>query len=640
MTEFELLEISDLTKARKKLGADPLMRPKILPSATQLARTFDRRLSIYNAHGGNGKLARAGLARTQTVPRLLRIACKGDSITRGISYSVSPYPQTMSYPQQLKQKLKALGYRCAGDGFVIPNGADTNMTDARWSTTGTWQPIYQSSGYLWSIRSSGVATITFTTSEPCTRLAIHYYNHIGAAVTVTVDGASVAGMTPNSSDTVGVTEYTGLANTLHTVVITTTGTFVLHGIDCTNTVGGASGFVVDNYGRSGASTLDWRPDSTQSSWPVWRNHDTLAKRLQVSDNNQLNVSIIHLGTNDSLRDLPPTSNGQIPADYKTNLDLIIQSSMAVSETMLSATYQMGDYLDDAAGLPPYNEALYQLADTYDLRVLDLADRWVDYTTSRDTMGFISADQLHPTAEGYSDIASGVVGLLGAASIPPVLTAKTPLVGADQVSILDSSASNQPKTAAMSDVAAYVAGVLPNGAAADQDLLGRTWDEAVVMTGTILPAAATMYFCRISLRAAMTVTNVCLYMNTVGNTLTNSFVALYKSDGTKLGQSADQSTAWGAGGTTGPLTIALTAPVAVPAPASTNDFVWAVIYVGAATTLPTFGRGLTSSSALINLGTSTSRRRYGSAALASTTTLTSVTPSSMAQASTSYWMALS
>lgn len=577
----------------------PVARPKILPTTTFLSRQFDRRLSLYNAHAGNRKIAKAGLARSQTLPRLTRIACKGDSITQGVSYST--HRQADSFPRQLREKLKALGYRCAGDGFVVPNGFVPGMTDARWAYTGTWNYEYTSSNYLWGVRTSTAgATVTFTTSEPCTRIAIHWFNGIGADANVTIDGVSVTALDVVSGNTVGVQEYTGLADTRHTVVITTTGSFALHGIDCTSSTGDAAGFVIDNYGRSGASTINWLPSDSEP-YPTWRNHDALAKRLQVSTNNQLNVTVLQLGTNDAYRDLPPTSNGTIPADFKTNLATIIESSMAVSEVMLIAPYQVGNYRDDAAGMAPYNEAVYQLADEYDLPVLDMADRWQSYSAAFNTLGFISSDQLHPSPEGYFDYAEAVTGLLGAQ------VAKGPDA--------------------------------PTAAETHTDLIGWTYDPATQTSGSIIPAAATIYFCKIPLRTRRTITNIVLHLNTLGVNLTNAFVALYKSDGTIVRQSADQSTAWGAGGSTGLKTIPLTAPASV-APTGPNDFVWAAIYVGSGNTLPTFARGVGAGSAFINAGTTASRRRFGSLAQASIATLPNVTPSAMGLASNAYWMALS
>ena len=180
----------------------------------------------------------------------------------------------------------------------------------------------------------------------------------------------------------------------------------------------------------------------------------------------------------------------------------------------------------------------------------------------------------------------------------------------------------------------------NGTAkAAADLIGWTYDPATILSGTIIPAAATIYLCRIPIPAgATTISNISVSLSTLGDTLSNAYVGLYKSDGTVLGQPADQSTAWGAAGSQGLKTIALTSPVAVT-PTTTNGFVWAAIYVGAASVLPTFSRGVTSQSAILNFGPSSSRKRFASSALSNTATLTSVTPASLSSASISYWMAL-
>jgi lysophospholipase L1-like esterase len=377
-------------------------QPEPLAATTRLARPFAGKESVYNAHARNGRRARAGLVNAAVPNNLTRFTCVGDSITRGLSpATVTP---AISYPSRLKALLKAKGLTCAGDGFVIPAGYDTAISDAQWVYTGTWDFNYASSGYVFGARANAASsTVTYTTIEPCTTLEIHWFNGIGNAVTVLIDGASPssnATITPVGGNTIGVAAYTGLANTTHTVKITTTGTaFVLHGINCYS----SSGFVVDNFGYSGSSTTDWKPTT-------WNAPLTLSQRPAQANTTGYNIVILGLGTNNAIRSRT-TSNGTDPATYQTDLGNIVTSMLSVAETMLIAPPPSVTYVDPN-GMQGYSTAAYALAETLDVRLLDMYDRWTTYTEAFG-LGLLSSDGVHPADAGYREYSAAVLSLLGA-----------------------------------------------------------------------------------------------------------------------------------------------------------------------------------------------------------------------------------
>jgi lysophospholipase L1-like esterase len=383
--------------------ADRPRQPTALPATHALTKQFDSRRSIYNATSDNGKKARIGLTQALAGNGLFRILCAGDSITRGLSVSGITWDQ--SYPARLRSALKAAGHVCAGDGFVVPAGYDAPaVVDSRWAYTGTWNHNYASSGYTWGARGGAIgSTAMYTTAEPCTSISMHWFNGIGNAVTIEIDGvapASNSTVTPAGGTTIGSVTWSGLANTTHTIKVTMTGTsFVLHGFDCTS----ANGFVVDNFGRSGSSTDDWVLTG-------WKDHLTLAMRPQIANTAGTNLTILGLGTNDALRD-PTSSNGASPAQYSTQLQSIITAIKASSELMLIAPPPIGNYFDAAAGMAPYSDAIYTLAESNNLRVLDMYDRWVSYTDARNG-NLISTDTTHPSVTGYYDYREAVLALIG------------------------------------------------------------------------------------------------------------------------------------------------------------------------------------------------------------------------------------
>jgi hypothetical protein len=175
-----------------------------------------------------------------------------------------------------------------------------------------------------------------------------------------------------------------------------------------------------------------------------------------------------------------------------------------------------------------------------------------------------------------------------------------------------------------------------------DLLGWTLDPtSATTTSAVMAYAATIELCRIPLPAAITVTNVLAYLGIIGVTLTHSFLALFKSDGTIIGQTADQSTPWHT--TLGLYTLPLVGGPYVCTPLAANDFLWAAMYVGTAGTLPAFAA--TNSAALMplyNAGTSVARSRVGAISQSDRATLVSITPSGINNANSnySYWMGIS
>ena len=180
---------------------------------------------------------------------------------------------------------------------------------------------------------------------------------------------------------------------------------------------------------------------------------------------------------------------------------------------------------------------------------------------------------------------------------------------------------------------------PNQALAYNDLLGWNFDQDLINADNLtVSAAASLQLVRIPLPSAITVTNILLETGgTGGVTLTHSYLGLYTSAGTLIGQTADQSTAWAIPNLYTPYTIALVGGPFVVTPLAANDFVWGALYIGTAGTLPKF---MGFANAGITLaGTTASRARQGHYAVANTATLPSITPASITQANVQIWLGI-
>jgi hypothetical protein len=126
--------------------------------------------------------------------------------------------------------------------------------------------------------------------------------------------------------------------------------------------------------------------------------------------------------------------------------------------------------------------------------------------------------------------------------------------------------------------------------ANHNMIGWSIDPATLTNNKLL-VAGTAYLVGIELNAATTITNIITFVSSAGNTLTNSFAALYQNN-TLLAQTADQSTAWSS---TGQQVMALTTPQSV-----TAGMVYVLFVVGSATTAPQFPAGENSSIQLANI----------------------------------------
>ena len=148
----------------------------------------------------------------------------------------------------------------------------------------------------------------------------------------------------------------------------------------------------------------------------------------------------------------------------------------------------------------------------------------------------------------------------------------------------------------------------------------------------------------NVRASRSITNVVVYLGTLGSSLTTGqcFAGLYAGTtagaytaGQLIGTSADQTAIWNTGGATGVKTIALAGgPFMVPA-----GFVWvALLFNG--TTGPSFGKAQNFATATANAGTAAATARWATNGTGQTSLPGPITPSSNGLAQVTYWAALS
>ena len=177
---------------------------------------------------------------------------------------------------------------------------------------------------------------------------------------------------------------------------------------------------------------------------------------------------------------------------------------------------------------------------------------------------------------------------------------------------------------------------------DSGYLEWNFDPSVAVgTQTPLPTNGGVYLIRVNIRVARSVTNVIVYLGTLGGNLTSgeNFAGLYDSSGNLIGSSADQTAIWNTGGSTGLKTIALSGgPFAVSAGFADVALMSNWTSTGPA---PSFGRAQNFNATISNPGLSVTGARWATSASSGTTSLPSpTTPSSNSYAQVSYFAGLS
>ncbi|MGW4981948.1 hypothetical protein [Streptomyces mirabilis] len=169
---------------------------------------------------------------------------------------------------------------------------------------------------------------------------------------------------------------------------------------------------------------------------------------------------------------------------------------------------------------------------------------------------------------------------------------------------------------------------------DHSLLAWSFDP-ISATSSATVTTGVVQLIEVILRQAATINNVIVQVAIAGSTLTSgqNLVGLYDSTGTRRGVSSDQTTNWGAAGT---YTAALTAPYSAAA-----GKYWVAI-VSNGTTSPAFARstGIASTSTMVNVGLTAATTRFGTIGTGQTTLPATITPASIANAITSFWLAVS
>lgn len=362
---------------------------KSLPTAAGTrAKRFNAELSLYNATPANMRGFRNALAKARA-GGLVTLSFLGDSKIAGLGTNAgASVSGANSMPGCFRTALAGRGYPIAGTGPVFPfSNPAFGTADSRYTFTGTWSAVGGTPNVNFRTATATGSTATFTSDLAGTVMEIRSLSN-SAPFTYSIDGGAAVTVTPSGTSVIHTTTVTGLTNTAHTIVFTSTtasSTYLL-----SMNVRQATGLQVANHGISGSNTTHWIVT-------IWYQAKAVAESLP-SDG-----VFLSLGTNDS-------GTGVATADFKTNISTIVNAQKALGRPVMLILPTAPAAAHVAyPNWPAYVTAHYDLADSLDVPLLDLTD--VQGTQAQALASGMFYDDVHEKEAGYALNAASLLGAL-------------------------------------------------------------------------------------------------------------------------------------------------------------------------------------------------------------------------------------
>lgn len=330
----------------------------------------------------------------------------------GDSLSVGQFAESTVFPNAAAASLARLLAASTGGtdnatfgGIQIGDTSIANMiaSDSRFSqgAGNAWQTArlgaVVSFGTTLSYLPGGTpvgAPLTFTPTEPWDTVDIHYISNTSYG-SVAVSGAVTGTITSTAALDVKVLTLTK-AHGLGAVTLTPTNENHILGVNCYSKSVPRLNFL--KMGAGSSTSANWTDNTA-----VYKAQQALQKYMAAK---RVHLWIVQLGTNDEVTSVPV-------ADYKTNMQTLI-TNLKRSDTNVNG----GDVV---LCVPPpipfgriseaiqasYREAIYALAETNRLLVVDNYVAFVSPTYGAGKGWYSATESLHLKASGYAECAANI-----------------------------------------------------------------------------------------------------------------------------------------------------------------------------------------------------------------------------------------
>jgi hypothetical protein len=384
IAEDETSDFAALLKGQIVAETAPLLTPKLdkseaatsyspilVPSyAGVRTKTWDQARAVYNAESPDLRKFQAKFASVQRSGLGLRIATPGDSKSFGSGLGSGIHTFNDSYPAQLADLLGG-----------VPGLIAANLSDYQWSANTGFTAAAANRNDLTTGASGG--TVTLWPLRATTSMRFHGYIPSGGTVSITVDGGAAQTWTVPGGSPWKSFDITGLANTRHVFVISTTfASFALKGASY---IHAGTPIIVDNHGRQGATASNWLPSAWLTLW-----EGVASGNIAPAPD----LILLGLGTN---------------LDTTANLQAVAANAKALAPTILLAP----GGLPSGSTYDPRRAQVYDVADALDLPVIDLTQVIGDFTKAN-VSALMNADTVHESGKGYALEARAIARVIRAA----------------------------------------------------------------------------------------------------------------------------------------------------------------------------------------------------------------------------------
>lgn len=348
---------------------------------------------------------RAALGKTKTGQSNTRVLCIGDSITMGAysNGSGSGDWRNNSWPNQLAKMFRNSGVPAYSNSFM---GFTCSANDGRLVKGSSWDTSVVTAGSTTVGGSFASATtntnaLTFAPSDPVDTFKVWYPKLLSSGTfSYSINGATATNVNTNGASAfTSLTATTALSSSLISFSWVSGGFTDIGGVEAWNSAEACINFV--NAGWNGSTTTQWNDNA--NPWSPLGNIALMGQDL----------TIIMLSTNDMLQ-----TNGPISvATMRSNLQNIITQALIAGDVIICCPVPLvvDANTQSAAAQAQYIAAIMSLANSNNIPVVDLFDRWVSYAVSNPLgyyMGGGFAADLHPVALGYSDISQAIYNVIG------------------------------------------------------------------------------------------------------------------------------------------------------------------------------------------------------------------------------------
>lgn len=373
--------------AQATAGAPPIPPPA--PNTFQNAQRFAAAIKAFAAGTASG------------VPA--RICAIGDSTTFGVGSqgTATTALNTYSWPDQLVQALGNFGVPAHEDSFMGDKGASQTLTsDSRLTIGSSWtqQTGSESLGGAQLIASTSTNNLAFLPVNNVDTFRIFYVAGAGYGTFAwQVDSAGWNNQVESGA--------TGLQSITVSAGISAGHTLSVKQVSGTVNIQGMEGYDSTNPQVS-IINMGWS-SSTTPNWAVTTNAQSPGNSAPYATVG-CTTTIFNLGINDE-----KTGSGVTSTTTNTNIALLIAAAKAAgSDVLVMAPNPIQTGQATVPVQIQYMNAVKQAAAAGGATLINLYDKWGSYALTSGSG--LQYDSLHPSRQGYGDIAQFIASAL----VPP------------------------------------------------------------------------------------------------------------------------------------------------------------------------------------------------------------------------------